>query len=146
MFKEKIAQAVEILKEKNVDMWLTFVRESEVLRDPCLDLILGANCTWQSAFVITRTGKTARSLSKYRIKTPILAFVDHVETIKLLTPVWGVKGELIDNMSDTDTTLKRAKELALQLNYLKKGDSVVFVTGIPLLESKRVNMMKVDTI
>jgi len=43
MFKEKIAQAIEILKEKNVDMWLTFVRESEVLRDPCLELILGAH-------------------------------------------------------------------------------------------------------
>ena len=96
--------------------------------------------------VITKTGKTARSLSKYRIKTPILAFVDQVETIKLITPVWGVKSELIDNMSDTDSTLERAKQLALQLNYLKKGDNVVFVTGIPLLESKRVNMMKVDTV
>ncbi len=96
--------------------------------------------------VITKTGKTARSLSKYRIQTPILAFVDHEETIKLITPVWGVKGELIDNMSDTDSTLERAKELALQLNYIKKGDNIVFVTGIPLLESKRVNMMKVDTV
>ncbi len=96
--------------------------------------------------VITKTGKTARSLSKYRIKTPILAFVDREETIKLITPVWGVKGELIDNMSDTDSTLERAKALALQLNYIKKGDNIVFVTGIPLLESKRVNMMKVDTV
>ena len=71
MYEEKIAQAVDILKEKDVDMWLTFVRESEVLRDPCLDLILGINCTWQSAFVITRTGKTIAiigSLDHERIK------------------------------------------------------------------------------
>ena len=49
-------------------------------------------------------------------------------------------------MSDTDSTLERAKNLALHLNYIKKGDNIVFVTGIPLLESKRVNMMKVDTV
>ena len=139
---------------KESDIHKTRLRKSrnENPADSFVNTMTRAACTVAvdinaaAIIVITRTGKTARSLSKYRIKTPILAFVDHVETIKLLTPVWGVKGELIDNMSDTDTTLKRAKELALQLNYLKKGDSVVFVTGIPLLESKRVNMMKVDTI
>lgn len=72
MQKEKIKQAIAILKEKNVDMWLTFVRESETSHDPCLDIILGANCTWQSAFIITRIGKTIAivgSLDKERIKS-----------------------------------------------------------------------------
>ncbi|MCD6440834.1 MAG: aminopeptidase P family protein [Candidatus Marinimicrobia bacterium] len=58
MLQEKIDQAVRILAEKEVDMWLTFVRETEATYDPCLDLILGTNCTWQSAFIITRCGKT----------------------------------------------------------------------------------------
>jgi Xaa-Pro aminopeptidase len=58
MLKEKVKQAVNILNEKNIDMWLTFVRETEASYDPCLNLILGTNVTWQSAFIITRSGKT----------------------------------------------------------------------------------------
>lgn len=58
MLHEKINQAHKILQEKNIDMWLTFVRETEATRDPCLDLILGTNCTWQSVFILTRCGKT----------------------------------------------------------------------------------------
>lgn len=44
IFKEKIEQAIQILRELNVDMWLTYVRETETIRDPSLDLILGTNC------------------------------------------------------------------------------------------------------
>lgn len=58
MVSEKVAQAIDILNEKNVDLWLTFVRESDSTPDPSLDLILGAHCTWQSAFLISRSGKT----------------------------------------------------------------------------------------
>jgi Xaa-Pro aminopeptidase len=55
---EKIAQAVEILNEKNIDMWLTFVRESSGMTDPALEMIAGQNCTWQSAFIINKDGET----------------------------------------------------------------------------------------
>ena len=71
MLKEKIEQAKAILVEKNIDIWLTFVRETEVSHDPCLDLILGTNITWQSAFIITRGGKTIAivgSLDHERVK------------------------------------------------------------------------------
>ncbi|MFH1453102.1 MAG: aminopeptidase P family protein, partial [Armatimonadota bacterium] len=58
MLKEKIKQASSILKEKKIDLWLTFVRESSTIHDPALDLIFGASCTWQSAFIITSSGKS----------------------------------------------------------------------------------------
>ncbi len=54
---EKISQAVEILKEKDIDMWLTFVRETGNITDPMLEVIVGANATWESAFIITKTGE-----------------------------------------------------------------------------------------
>jgi Xaa-Pro aminopeptidase len=56
---EKIHQAVEILEEKNIDMWLTFVRESSTIPDPVMSMIVGTNVTWQSAFIICRDGDTA---------------------------------------------------------------------------------------
>lgn len=58
ILKEKIQQAVEILKEKNIDMWLTFVRESSITPDPVMDMIVGEQCTWQSAFVICKDEDT----------------------------------------------------------------------------------------
>ncbi len=58
ILKEKINQAVEILKEKKIDMWLTFVRESSMMTDPVMDMISGVNSTWQAAFCINKDGDT----------------------------------------------------------------------------------------
>lgn len=54
--REKLEQAQGILEEQGIDCWLTFVRESSQTRDPALDLIFGADVTWQSAFLLTRSG------------------------------------------------------------------------------------------
>lgn len=72
MIKEKIDQAIEILKEKDVDLWLTFLRESETSHDPAIDLILGTSCVWSSAFLISSEGKTIAivgSLDKANIES-----------------------------------------------------------------------------
>lgn len=53
--REKLGQAVEILKEQEIDLWLTFVRETTLTPDPCLDLLLEFDLTWQSALIISRT-------------------------------------------------------------------------------------------
>lgn len=55
--REKIEQAIGILEEQDIDCWLTFARETSETPDPALKLILGHNVTWQSAFLITRTGQ-----------------------------------------------------------------------------------------
>lgn len=55
---EKQAQAAQILKEKNIDMWMTFVRESGNIKDPMLDTVVGTGATWHSAFIITKEGDT----------------------------------------------------------------------------------------
>jgi Xaa-Pro aminopeptidase len=57
MIRAKIEQAVGILKELDIDLWMTFVRESSSVHDPCIDLIVGGNVVWQSAFMIGRGGE-----------------------------------------------------------------------------------------
>jgi len=58
MIKEKIKQAYGILAEENIDCWLTFVRESSTIHDPVIDLVVGPNVTWHSAFILTAKGES----------------------------------------------------------------------------------------
>lgn len=57
LIREKIEQAIEILKEKKIDCWITFVRESGISRDPMLDFLIERDVSWHSAFIITSKGK-----------------------------------------------------------------------------------------
>src|SRR4030066_390139 len=56
LISQKVKQALEILKREQVDLWLIFVRESEVNHDPALDLVVDKEVTWESAFILSRNG------------------------------------------------------------------------------------------
>jgi Xaa-Pro aminopeptidase len=53
----KTDQAIEILKEKGIDVWLTYVRETLANVDPSLELIFEGDLTWESALILTADGE-----------------------------------------------------------------------------------------
>ncbi len=65
IIKEKVQQAIGLLKEFNVDCWITFTRESGINGDPTLDFLLTSDVTWHSAIIITSSGKSCAIVGKY---------------------------------------------------------------------------------
>ena len=126
MIEEKIAQAIDILKEKNIDAWLTFVRESDTVHDPSLDFILGTSCTWQSAFIITKEGKT-------------IAIVGSLDVANIESR--GYYGEVIGYKESIRETLHSALE-----NLSPNTIAINFSTDSPLADGLThgmyMNLMK----
>jgi Xaa-Pro aminopeptidase len=63
--REKLAQAIGILRKEDVDCWLTFVRETSEQPDPVLKLTVGHHVTWQSAFLVTKEGQCIAIVGRY---------------------------------------------------------------------------------
>jgi Xaa-Pro aminopeptidase len=62
---EKLDQAVGLLEELDLDMWLTFARETSLTMDPCLDLVAGLDVTWHSAFIVSRNGERVAIVGRF---------------------------------------------------------------------------------
>ncbi len=99
LVQEKVAQAVDILNELDIDCWITFVRESSISHDPMLDFLIEADVTWHSAFIVTKSGDTfaivgemeRKAIEDLDVYTHILSYVEGVkkqflETIKEINP------------------------------------------------------------
>jgi Xaa-Pro aminopeptidase len=65
LIQEKVRQAVGLLKEFNIDCWITFTRESQINGDPTLVFLAPADVTWHSAFIISSDGKAYAIVGLY---------------------------------------------------------------------------------
>jgi pyruvate kinase len=78
---------------------------------------------------LTKTGSTARSISKFRPRQPILAITPHTDVARRLQMVWGVKALLVLDLPTTGETFQAAVKIARNNKLLKEGDLVVLSSG-----------------
>ncbi|MGA7723614.1 MAG: Xaa-Pro peptidase family protein [Ignavibacteriaceae bacterium] len=87
IIKQKIEQASRILYEKNIDLWLTFVRETDSIKDPAMEMIAGVGCTWQSALFVSKDDDSTAIVGEYDVEnfrrfTPFKNVIGYVKSIK----------------------------------------------------------------
>jgi pyruvate kinase len=78
---------------------------------------------------LTKTGATARNVSKFRPQTPILAVTPHVHVARQLQLVWGVRPLLVLDLPSTTQTFQAAMNVAQEKAMLNEGDLVVLTAG-----------------
>jgi Xaa-Pro aminopeptidase len=66
---EKADQAEALLRETGLDCWMTFGKETGIHPDPGIDLVVGSDVTWVSAFCITRDGRRIAVVGRYDVST-----------------------------------------------------------------------------
>jgi Xaa-Pro aminopeptidase len=63
--REKADQAQQLLAEVGLDCWLTFARETSVRPDPGVEMVVGSDVTWNSAFILGRGGERVAIVGRY---------------------------------------------------------------------------------
>jgi len=94
----------------------------------------------------TESGHTARMISKYRPKAPIIAVTANESTTRKLSLVWGVYPQTGNVAKSTDEMLDNSVEVALNTGIIKPGDLVVITAGVPVGECGTTNIMKIHVV
>jgi pyruvate kinase len=96
--------------------------------------------------VFTESGSTARLISKYRPRPPVIAFSPNQETRRRLSLMWGVTPRRIDYVRDIDSLAALAESRLLEESLVKPGDVVGIVAGTPLGTRGTTNFMKLHAV
>jgi len=102
----------------------------------------------KAAAIITPTtsGSTAKMVSKYRPKAPIIAATPVPQVKRKLCLVWGVYSVLIPHTTGTDEIVGEAVAAALSGHLIKCGDLVVITAGVPAGNPGNTNLIKVHIV
>ncbi len=110
---------------------------SQAVANSALDLDAKAIVT------ATESGYTARMVSKYRPKAPIIAVTTNPQVIRRLMLIWGVIPVLGKEAANTDEMIEQAIDSSVNAGLVNVGDLVVITAGVPVGRTGTTNLIKV---
>ena len=109
-------------------------------------VVLADNVEARSISTITHSGTTARRIAKFRPRVPLVAFTESDEVRRQLGLVWGVQSVKIDEIFNTDESVRMMEDYLKAHGLAQVGERVIIATGMPIAKKGRTNMIKVSTI
>jgi len=94
----------------------------------------------------TEGGGTARLISRFRPRPPIVAVTARKDTWRRLCLSWGVFPLLTPPLRDTDHMVRMVEQEALKAGMLQPGDRVIITAGTPIGARGSTNLIKADVI
>lgn len=94
----------------------------------------------------TQTGYTARMVSKYRPKAPIIAVTPSEQVMRGLSLTWGVTPVKGEQATSTDEMFDVAVAGGVKTGIVAEGDLVVITAGVPTSCAGSTNLVKVSQI
>ncbi len=96
----------------------------------------------KAILVVTRSGKTADLISKYRPACDIIATVVSEEGLRQLNLAWGITPVKACEQATHEQLLRYSIDLAVASGKIQKGDTIVLVSGTDLTLDKSSDMLK----
>ncbi|SHF78236.1 pyruvate kinase [Ornithinibacillus halophilus] len=126
-------------RSRSVDMTITDAISQSVTHT-------AMNLSVNAIITPTESGHTARMISKYRPKAPIVAVTFSEQVNRQLSLVWGVHAVMGKRALTTDEMLDIAIDRGLSAKLFERGSRVIITAGVPVGESGTTNLMKVHVI
>lgn len=145
-FMSKIVQQAEKQVENNVHC--TVKQRPENTREIICKNVWQAARDGDSELIVAHTtsGSTARNISKYRPKKPIIAFTDKEKTKRQLQLAWGVEPRYQEFHETVEGMVKDTAQKLKTLNKVEENDEIVLSAGIPTSVTGTTNMMQIREI
>lgn len=95
---------------------------------------------------LTNSGYTAFQISAWRPSAFILAFTSNKRILAQLNLLWGVKAFYYDKYVSTDETVEDVNRIACEKGYVKKGDYLINLAAMPIVDKGMVNTLRVSQV
>lgn len=98
----------------------------------------------KAIIAVSRSGYTARKISRFRPSAPIIAATTSVKAYNQLAMNWGVTPTLSKMQDSSDELFRHAMVCALNTGIVAEGDLVIIAAGVPVGVSGNTNTMRIE--
>lgn len=95
---------------------------------------------------LTNSGYTAFQISAWRPDAHILVFTSNHRILSRLNLLWGVKAFYYDKFVSTDETVEDVNKIAFDKGFVTKGDYLINLAAMPIVDKGMVNTLRVSQV